>query len=71
VPRAERLASSPHLGNLEGLWLNGRAIGDAGGLALSDSPHLARLDQLNVSAEGLSEQTQRRLRERFGSKVWS
>jgi hypothetical protein len=68
---AVALAASPHLGNLESLRLNGASIGDAGALALAGSRHLHKLRQLNVSAEGLSEQAQKRLRKRFGYKVWS
>jgi hypothetical protein len=47
------------------LNLSNNTFGDAGALALADSPHAAGLQRLNVSGNRLSESALARLRERF------
>jgi uncharacterized protein (TIGR02996 family) len=65
---AELLAHCPRLGRLKELHLDWAGIGDAGALALAESPLLPQ--DLRVSFPyGLSERATTRLRERFGEPL--
>lgn len=54
---------------MRGLSLSGCGIGDAGGLALADSPHLGDLAILDLKHNPMSAAVRRRLRARFGRRV--
>jgi uncharacterized protein (TIGR02996 family) len=68
------LAESPHLTNLVQLELMHCEIGDAGAQALLESPITAGLTLLNVHEDSrtnrISDGMKRRLRQRFGSRVF-
>jgi uncharacterized protein (TIGR02996 family) len=72
---AQALAASPYLTNLVQLDLMHCEIGDAGAQALLESPHLDRLIRLNVYGDSrknkISDDMKRRLRERFGDRLFA
>jgi uncharacterized protein (TIGR02996 family) len=54
---------------LEELWLGSNRIGDAGGHALAESPHLDRLTLLDLRGNSISASVKTALRRRFGPRV--
>ncbi len=68
-PIAQRLAEHSGLKALKYIDLERCHIGDAGGLALADSPHLDP-SILNLLNSGLSSEVQQALRNRYGPRVW-
>jgi uncharacterized protein (TIGR02996 family) len=67
---AATLATSPYLGSLLLLDLAENGIGDAGADALSQAPTLSGLVALELAGNTISEPTQKRLRDRFGERVF-
>jgi uncharacterized protein (TIGR02996 family) len=66
----QSLAACAGLSRLRYLDLEyNRDIGDAGAVALAESPHLGQLLHLSLPRWGVSDATQQRLRERFGAGV--
>jgi uncharacterized protein (TIGR02996 family) len=68
-PVAVRMASHPGLAALKHIGLGSCGIGDAGGRALAESPHL-NPDVLNLLGNELSAAVRVALRARYGSRVW-
>jgi uncharacterized protein (TIGR02996 family) len=64
------LADSPHLRNLVLLDLAQNLIEDRGAFALADSPHLGGLVYLNLPGNVFSAAAAKRLRDRFGDRVY-
>jgi uncharacterized protein (TIGR02996 family) len=54
---------------LEELWLGSNRIGDAGGDAIADSPHLDRLTLLDLRGNSISATVKTALSRRFGPRV--
>jgi uncharacterized protein (TIGR02996 family) len=67
---AAALAGSPHLRNLILLDLAQNLIEDRGAYALAESPHLGGLVYLNLPNNVISPEAARRLRKRFGERVY-
>jgi uncharacterized protein (TIGR02996 family) len=67
---AATLATSPYLGSLLLLDLAENGIGDAGADALAQAPTLSGLVALELAGNTISEPTQKRLRDRFGERVF-
>jgi uncharacterized protein (TIGR02996 family) len=67
---AMAIAGSACLRSLRGLSLSGCGIGDAGGRALANSPHLDDLAVLDLKDNPMSAAVRRRLRARFGRRVF-
>ena len=63
------LASNPASRVFEELSLNDNCIGDEGALALVESEHLNRLNELAIGPEMISREVWARLEQRFG-EVW-
>jgi uncharacterized protein (TIGR02996 family) len=66
--KSSRKKSAPGLTELN---LSNNTFGDAGALALADSPHASGLQRLNVSGNRLSESALTRLRGRFPEVLFS
>jgi carbon storage regulator CsrA len=66
---AQILAGSLRCRNLESLDLSFNRIGDAGAAALASSPHLARLRDLSLLGNPITDEGRQHLRERFGDCV--
>jgi hypothetical protein len=66
---ATLIAEAAQLAALTGLCLGSNAIGNDGALALVASQHLIGLRRLELNAMELSDATQKKLRERFGSAL--
>jgi uncharacterized protein (TIGR02996 family) len=64
------LAHSPHLRNLILLDLAGNLVEDRGADALAESPHLDGLIYLGLSGSVISPPAEKRLRDRFGGRVF-
>jgi Leucine-rich repeat (LRR) protein len=67
---ATTLAESPHLKNLVHLDLATNFIEDDGAEALADSPHLGGLICLDLHGNITSSASQKRLKQRFGDRVF-
>lgn len=67
---AQTLADSSTLKNVVWLYLKGNRIGDAGAIAIAESEYLQHVKELVLSENPIGEEATRRLRERFGSRVW-
>jgi uncharacterized protein (TIGR02996 family) len=67
---ATTLAESPHLRNLILLDLAENQVEDRGAHALADSPHLGGLIYLGLSGNVISAPAAKRLRARFGERVF-
>jgi uncharacterized protein (TIGR02996 family) len=63
------LAAAPGAAELRRLDLFSNPIGDVGAFALADSSYLTGLEYLRIYSQSLSPAGERRLRERFGTRV--